>query len=104
MAHIAANLIAHARSQFSDTAHASLSAAHGHHFEVHRPKVAPRQAPTRRPLAAMADDPAPVDTEQLLAQKQQKITAHNARITALNNSNQKGTNAPLSDAGPRQRD
>ena len=88
MAHIAADLISNARAQFAGAAHSTLRGSHGHHFEVHAPKQAPvRHAPPRTPLAQMMEPmQAAVDPEVLMAQKQRKIAAHNARINSINNA------------------
>lgn len=84
MAHIVTDLIANARAQFADESHSALTNAHGHHFlAVRAPPKRKRQAAEREPESEAEAEP---DTEALLAQKQQKIATHNARINALNNS------------------
>lgn len=94
MADVLANMISGTRAQFAHQAHRTLSNAHGHHFAARAqrapPQLAPqRRPPPKRPLPAMMDPPTPVDPEKLVEQKQKKIAAHNARITALNNSKAK---------------
>lgn len=97
MAHIAANMIAGVRAQFADEAHHALRQSHGHYFSVHQPKPQPRPRPPppRRELAEMMDlQKPPADPEAQIVAKQQKIAAHNARITAINNSKTSETKAP----------
>jgi hypothetical protein len=114
MAHIASNMIAQTRAHFADQAHAVLTGAHGHHFPrpvQQRPPQQRRPPPQQRPpppqqqqqqqdpgeqpqtrkraVSEMVDNTPPADPEALLAQKQQKIAAHNARILAINNSKSK---------------
>ena len=108
MAHIASNMIAQTRTQFSDQAHYVLGAAHGHHFAAVAPpkrqrppqqqqeeqgSPPPRKRAAARPQMMEVDAP-PADPEELMAQKQQKIAAHNARINALNNSKAKAPEEP----------
>ena len=91
MADILANMISGVRAQFANEAHTSLSNSHGHHFAVHQPKVQPvrRPPPPRRDLAKMMDLTPAADPQKQLAEKEQKIAAHNARINSINNSKAK---------------
>ena len=96
MADILANMIGGVRAQFAAQAHHTLRSSHGHHFAPHaRPQEPRRRAPPpRRELAEMMDLTPAVSVEKQLEQKQKKISEHNARINALNNSKSKAPEEP----------
>ena len=97
MADILANMIGGVRAQFAAQAHHTLSSSHGHHFAPHaRQQQEPRRRapPPRRELAEMMDLTPAMSVEKQLEQKQKKISEHNARINALNNSKSKAPDEP----------